>query len=205
MQISISNPNLNKLKICKYPHISAGKGLKRAVCTIRWTGSGGRVWRGGAGKGVESITARRVPFLASRRLPRGTLPAPGRPLVSTGRRYGRSANQERSSQHSPPTWRCVPASALPAGLPVRDSRFTGHRRFTFSCSINSRILLYPREFMVREWNNLAVIDDRGKLIEWDFSLDVNFVILFFFFLFKLVGCKWNFIWQRDVIFLRRIN
>lgn len=36
--------------------------------------------------------------------------------------------------------------------------------------------------MVREWNNLAVIDDRGKLIEWDFSLDVNFVILFFFFL-----------------------
>lgn len=41
---------------------------------------------------------------ASRRLSRGTPPAPGRPLVSTGRRYGRATNRRRRFRHSPPTW-----------------------------------------------------------------------------------------------------
>lgn len=179
MQISISNPNLNKLKICKYPHISARKGLKRAVCTIRWTGSGGRVWRGGGKGGRVHNRATRAVFSVE------TPSAWNAASTGTPSRFHRQTVWPLGQSEAPPATLASnmalrAASALPARLLVRDSRFTSHRRFTFSCSINSRILLYPREFMVREWNNLLVIDDRGKLIGWNFSLDVNFVILFFF-------------------------
>lgn len=154
MQISISNRNLNKLKICKYPRISARKGLKRAVClhdSVNWFwwpclaggGKGGRV-HNRATRAVFSVETPSAWNTASTGTPSRFHRQTVWPLGQSGAPLATLASNMAL---------CA-ASALPARLPVRDSRFTSHRRFTFSCSINSRILLYPREFMVREWNNL---------------------------------------------------
>lgn len=73
------------------------------------------------------------------------------------------------------------ASALPARLPVRDSRFTSHRRFTFLCSINSRILLYT---LANLWfgNRIIYGDWRSRKIIFDgiFPLMLTLWSCFFF-------------------------